>query len=347
MEKTGFSFSCLPLKDKKPEHGIDYAVLNSMVEKFIEKGGSFFETSYTYCGGFSEEAVCLLLTNRYKREEFILQDKLPCWMINRYEDCEKIFEKQLSRCKTGYFDIYLLDWMNEANYLTAENIGEFEFLESLKKEGKAKKTGFSFYGSPELLEKILYAHPEIDAVQLEINFLNWESPVYRMRECHEIAVKYKKEIIAFEPADEKSNSSASFRFVKSLPEVKNVLFGFKNPKQIDFVLSEKEPVSEEEILMLKKASDDIRAKKAVDCIGCGECRKVCPLDIPVPEYFEVFNEYQRKPEDDWKMEHAYSGLTGNFSRPSDCLRCRICEQNCPRKINIADTLRLVSRTFGY
>ena len=366
MNKLGFGFLRLPLLDKKDEHSVDYAVLNFMVDRFIEKGGKYFDTAYTYLGGASEDAVRISLSERYSRKDFVLADKLPSWMIRSRDDCRKIFEKQLLRCGVDYFDVYLLHWLNEANYITAETFGEFEFLEEIKKEGLALETGFSFHDSPELLDKILSKHPEIDYVQLQINYLDWESPALRARECYEVAEKHGKKIIVMEPVkggtlaklpfdakkviEENCSSgeaSMAIRFAENLPLVTTVLSGMNSAEQLDDNMEERPELSEPEISALFAAAKIIRSETAVPCTGCSYCTGNCPLQIPIPKYFEVYNECCRNPEDDWKIEHAYSCLTRNFSRPSDCLRCRICEQNCPQKINIVETLQKVSRTFGY
>ena len=136
MTKLGFGFLRLPLLDKKDEHSVDYAVLNFMVDKFIEKGGRYFDTAFTYLGGASEEAIRLSLSERYPREKYILADKLPSWLIRNNEDCEKIFEKQLSRCGVDFFDVYMLHWLNEVNYINAENCGGLKFLKSLNLKEK-------------------------------------------------------------------------------------------------------------------------------------------------------------------------------------------------------------------
>lgn len=365
MSELGFGFLRLPLLDKKDEHSVDYAVLNLMTDLFIEKGGRYFDTAFTYLGGASEEAVRISLAERYPRDSFILADKLPSWLIRNSEDCRKIFEKQLSRCGVDFFDVYMLHWLNEVNYINAENCGGFEFLEELKSEGKILKSGFSFHDSPELLDKILSKHPEIDYVQLQINYLDWESPAFRAKECYEIARKHGKEIIVMEPIkggtlanlppevkeifseNKISAASAALRFAKDLPSVKYVLSGMNSPEQISENMEEFPPLSEKELSALKTAAEIIRSKTAVPCTGCSYCSGVCPVQIPIPRYFEIYNEYCRNPEESWKIEHAYSGLTRNFSRPSECLRCRLCEANCPQKISIVETLQKVSRTFGF
>ena len=342
-----------------------FSPLSERADWTIEKGGKYFDTAYTYLGGAAEEAVKISLSDRHPRDSFILADKLPSWIIRSREDCRKIFEKQLSRCGVDFFDVYLLHWLNEANYITAETFGEFEFLEEVKAEGKAIKTGFSFHDSPELLERILSAHPEVDCVQLQINYLDWKSPAFRAKECYEIARKHGKEIIVMEPIkggtlanlpseakeifseNKISAASAALRFAKDLSSVKYVLSGMNSPEQISENMEEFPPLSEKELSALKAAAEIIRSETAVPCTGCSYCSGVCPVQIPIPRYFEIYNEYCRNPEESWKIEHAYSGLTRNFSRPSDCMRCRLCETNCPQKINIVETLQKVSRTFGF
>ena len=349
MTKLGFEFLKLPLLDKKDEHSVDHAVLNSLVDLFIEKGGKYFDTAFTYHGGASEEAIRLSLVERYPRSSFILSDKLPSWLIRNSEDCQKIFEKQLSRCGVDFFDIYMLQWLNEANYLNAEFCGAFDFLKKLKSEGKIIKSGFSFHDSPKLLDKILEKHPEIDCVQLQINYLDWESPALRAKECYKVAEKHGKEVIAMEPLKggllEKHgiSPSLSLRFAENFPLVKYVLVNSVLPEYFENDGS----LSENEISVLEKTASAIRSEKSVPCIGCSDCTELCPVKIPVHKYFEIYNEYCLNPEESWKIEPAYSSLTRSFSRPSDCLRCRICEQNCPQKINIVQTLQKVSRTFGY
>lgn len=349
MNKAGLCLAKLPFADNNIRNGIDFSACGELFRKFIANGGRYFDTSYTDLGGASEEALSCLL-KEYPRNHLIIADKLPGWMIHTPEDCMKIFQKQLSRCKTDFFDFYLLQWINETNYITAKTAGGFDFLSELKEKGLAGKTGFSFYGSPALLEKILSENPDIDAVQLQINFYDWENPVFRAKECYETARKYNKEIIAAEPLKntetEENIRSAAFRFVKNLPGVSFVLCDMNS---IGFLsdIPEDSSISEKEISNLLKTAKNLRLKNEIPCIGCSSCEKICPVQIPVSRYFEVYNEYCRNPEESWKIEHVYSSLTGNFSRPTDCMRCRICEAECSGKINISEALQKTARTFGY
>lgn len=365
MTKLGFGFMRLPLVDKKSEHGVDFSVLNQMVDAFIEGGGTYFDTAYTYLGGDSERAVGVSLSKRYPRNAFVLADKLPSWMIREHEDCQRIFDEQLSRCNVEYFDVYLLHWLNEVNYISAKAFGGFDFLKKLKEEGKALKIGFSFHDSPKLLDKILSEHPEMDIVQLQINYLDWESPAILAKECYEVAKKHGKEIVVMEPLkggtllklpqeakkclEENSLNevSAALGFAKNLPMVKTVLSGMNSIEQISENIKEQPEFSEKELSALEKVAEIIRSETAVPCTGCSYCESTCPVKIPITKYFEIYNEYCRNPEEDWKIEHAYNALTANFSRPSDCLRCRACELNCPQKINISQMLINVSRAFGH
>ena len=365
MTKLGFSFSKLPLLNKKDERSIDYAALNSLVDLFIEKGGRYFDTAFTYLGGASEEAIRLSLCERYPRESFILSDKLPSWLLQNRGDCKKIFEKQLFRLGVDFFDVYMIHWLNEANYINAEFCGAFDFLEEIRAEGKAIKTGFSFQGTPELLEKILLKHGEIDFVELQINYLDWESPALLAKECYEIAKKHGKKIIVTEPFKGKSlvklpaeaeklfsekgilPADGALRFAKNLPNVEKVLCQIETAEQLLENLEASAPLSEEETSLLFKAAEIIRLEKAVPCAGCSGCENLCPIRIPIPKYFEIYNEYSRNPEESWKIEPSYSSLTQKFSRPSDCMRCHLCESACPQNISIIETLQRVARTFGF
>ena len=176
MNKLGFGFLRLPRTDPEDDTTVDFTVLNEMVDTFLASGGTYFDTAYTYLGGMSETAVRRALVERYPRSAFTLADKLPSWKVKKKEDCERYFAEQCGRCGVDYFDIYLLHWLNRENYAIAEQFDEFAFLQKLKTEGKAGRIGFSYHGDAALLEEILSAHPEVDIVQLQINYLDWESP---------------------------------------------------------------------------------------------------------------------------------------------------------------------------
>lgn len=169
MNKTGFGFLRLPHTGSGE---IDYEVLEPMVDRFLELGGTYFDTAHTYLEGRSEEAIRKALVQRHPRESFTLADKLPGYLAGSYDDCGRYFEESLHRCGVEYFDVYLLHWLNGKNYEIAGKHDAFRFLRELKAEGKVKKIGFSYHDGPQLLDRILKEHPEVDIVQLQINYLD-------------------------------------------------------------------------------------------------------------------------------------------------------------------------------
>ncbi len=199
MNKMGFGFLRLPVTDPKVPDSYDLNLLNRMVDYFLEHGGRYFDTAYTYLNGKSEWALRECLVKRHPRESFLLADKLPGYLMTSHEDCRKYFEEQLERCQVSYFDVYLLHWLNSKNYELAEKYSEFEFLQELKASGRAGKTGFSYHDTADLLDRILTRHPEVDYVQLQVNYLDWESEAIQARRCCQTACKHHKKVIVMEP----------------------------------------------------------------------------------------------------------------------------------------------------
>lgn len=169
MNKLGFGFLRLPQTCGK---GIDWMLLEAMVDEFLASGGTYFDTAYTYLDGMSEAALKRMVVERHPRSNFQIADKMRGWKVRRQEDCQRYFSEQLERCGMDYFDVYLLHWLNRDNYVIAEQYDEFGFLKRLKAEGQIGKTGFSYHGDAATLEKILQAHPDVDVVQLQINYLD-------------------------------------------------------------------------------------------------------------------------------------------------------------------------------
>ncbi len=189
MNKLGFGFLRLPVA---PAGEIDLSLLDQMTDVFLAHGQNYFDTAYTYLAGKSEWAIRESLVKRHPRSSFLLADKLPGYKMTSHEDCYRYFKEQQDRCQVDFFDVYLLHWLNGKHYEIAEKYREFEFLEELKKTGKAIKTGFSYHDSADLLDEILTRHPEVDYVQLQINYLDWESSSIQSRRCYETAVKHGK-----------------------------------------------------------------------------------------------------------------------------------------------------------
>lgn len=365
MNKTGFGFLRLPLLDPNDETSIDYAALCPLVDRFLELGGSYFDTAFTYLGEKSEEALRKSLVERHPRESFRIADKLPGWKIKHHGECRQYFDTQLRRCGVDYFDVYLIHWLNAENYAICEKTDQFSFLRQIKAEGRAKAIGFSYHDSPELLDRILTEHPEVDYVQLQINYLDWDSISIQSGRCYETAVAHGKRILVMEPVKGGSlvnlpqqaeqalkayDAAASIpswaiRFASSLEGVEVVLSGMNTLDQIEDNLRDFDSLSDYEKKLLADAAEIIRANTAIPCTGCGYCASNCPKHIPIPKYFALYNDYSRNPDEDWKMQHVYDTLSAQSAKASECISCRRCEQNCPQKLEIANYLTDVSKAF--
>ncbi len=366
MNKTGFGFLRLPRMDANDEKSVNYELLNAMVDRFLELGGTYFDTAYTYLGGISEEAIRKCVVDRYPRERFVLADKLPGYQLNSYEECRVYFDESMRRCGVTYFDVYLLHWLNDKNYAIAEAYDQFRFLWECKASGMAKKIGFSYHDGPELLDKILTEHPEVDYVQLQINYLDWNSVSLQAGKCYEVAVKHGKQVIVMEPVKggslaklpedaaavlkemQPQNSIASWaiRFAGSLEQVKIVLSGMNTMEQIEDNMRSYSVLIQQEQNALQQAAESIRSATAIPCTGCAYCTGHCPVGMPIPQYFALYNDYARTPGEDWKMRHAYDALANQKADASECIGCGNCEANCPQKIKIMDFLKKVAASFN-
>ena len=359
MNKTGFGFLRIPQNEDKT---IDYAALNPLVDHFLEQGGTYFDTAYTYLNGLSEEALRLSLVERYPRERFQIADKLPGYKAKTYEQCWDFFNEQLQRCGVSFFDVYLLHFLNEKNYATAQRLEQFRFLQELKEKGLAKRVGFSYHDSPELLDKILTDHPEVEIVQLQINYLDWDSVSLRARELYEVAVAHDKDVVIMEPvkggslanlpeeaaavlraaAPEESCASWAIRFATDLSQVSVVLSGMNTMEQLRDNMRDFRPLCEQERQLLDRCAEIIRSNTAVACTSCGYCEPNCPVGMPIPKLYALYNDYSRTPGEDWKMQPTYNQLS---TKASACIGCGTCEKNCPQKLKITEHLAEVAKVF--
>ena len=359
MNKTGFGFSRLPLTDADDNKAIDYEKVCRLVDEYIAAGGFYFDTAHTYHGGCSEIAMRECLVKRYPREAFFLSDKLPTSKLRSKEDCRTYFDEQLRRCGVDYFDLFLVHWLNAEYYEKAAEYEAFEFVADLKLRGLARKIGFSFHGTADVMDRILTEHPEVDVVLMQINYLDWDSEFIQSRLCYETAVKHGKEIWVMEPVKggtlaklpenvesifrsvcpEDHPARWALRFVQSLPHVKVCLSGMNTSEQIRQNMSDLPLLTDAEADACRKAAALINAETAVPCTACNYCIDSCPKNIPIPQYFRMYNEYCRCEKDGWKVQPAYRQLAGKgFSKASDCIRCGRCESMCPQKIQIRSFL---------
>lgn len=359
MKKLGFGTMRLPLKDANNKTSIDQETLNQMVDIFMEAGFTYFDTAYLYHDEMSEPALKKALVDRYPRESFVLADKMPTVIVKSTADYERYFANQLERTGAEYFDYYLMHNMGKDRYDKTTAFGGFEFAMQKKVEGKIKKLGFSFHDDVETLERILMEHPEMDFVQLQINYLDWENDVIQSRKCYEVATRYNKPVVVMEPVkggmlanlpesavtllatqdETASPASYALRFAASLDNVMMVLSGMSTVEQVQEntrILNELKPLSEQENALLQKVTACINESTAIPCTSCGYCLEVCPKHIAIPGLFALYNNYK---------------TTGNFSnmyynravygkgKASDCINCHLCEKNCPQHIVIPQELK--------
>lgn len=366
MNKMGFGFLRLPRLNPDDEKSVDYALTSRLADAFMAAGGSYFDTAYTYLGGLSEVALRECVVRRYPREAFHIADKLPVWKVKRREDMRRMFDEQKQRCGVDYFDVYLLHALNAENYETSQRFDQFAFLRELKQSGEAGKIGFSYHDGPELLDEILTAHPEVDYVQLQINYLDWNSPSLQARRLYETAVRHGRRVIVMEPVkggslagptDEaaallhaldanESPAAWAVRFAQSLPGVEVVLSGMNAMEQVQDNLRDLPPLTSLEEETLLRAAEVLRAAIAVPCTACEYCVPGCPKQIPIPRYFALYNEYAREPREVWKMQHVYDALAQRLGRAGECIGCGACEASCPQHIEITQWMPRVAQAFG-
>ena len=367
MKKLGFGLMRLPITDEENPQSIDLELVNKMVDYYLERGFTYFDTAYPYHQGMSEVATRKALVERYPREAFILADKMPTFLVTQTGDYEKFFHEQVERCGVTYFDYYMLHNLGEKNYANTLRHGGFEFMKKLKAEGKAKQIGLSFHDKAELLDRILTDHPEMEFVQLQINYIDWDSESIEARKCYEVAVKHQKPIIVMEPVKggslaavpeeanklfktyhpEWSAASWAIRFGASLDHVFMVLSGMSTYEQVIDNVSFMEnfsPLNEEEQKIIQKATEIIKHSIAIPCTVCQYCVDDCPMNIPIPKYFSLYNDQQQ-----FRLVPAHKNYYMNLSqvhgKASDCIGCKQCENHCPQHIDIVEQLQKVAEVF--
>lgn len=369
-KKLGFGLMRLPLTDQNAADSIDLEQTKKMVDAFISKGFTYFDTAWMYCGFASEKTAKAALVDRYPRESYTLATKLHSGFFNSLEDREKIFYAQLENTGAGYFDYYLLHGIEAGSYPKYEQFDCFNWLREKKKQNLVRHIGLSFHDTPELLDEILTKHPDMEFVQLQVNYLDWESPWVQSRACYEVAVKHNIPVIVMEPvkggtlaklppeaekmlkdyAPDRSVSSWAIRFAASLDNVMMVLSGMSNMEQMEDNLSYMEkfsPMNTEERELVQKAADRINAQIAIPCTGCSYCTEGCPEKIAIPQYFSLYNEDMREAEDKgWTVNYTnYDSLAQKFGRASSCIQCGQCERVCPQHLPIIEHLKAVSKRY--
>lgn len=367
MAELGFGLMRLPLHDSTDKSTVNIEATREMLRTYVESGYKYFDCGFYYHGGRSESIFGEYIAQVYGRERFLITSKLPVSHLQRETECSEIFEKQIQRCSISYFDYYLLHGIGSKVYPKIKVFHLFEFLSEQKRLGFVRKIGFSFHDNAEVLEMILREHPEIDVVQLQINFLDWNDSGIQAKQCYEVCERYGKEVIVMEPLKGgvlvglpetlrsfyESQSGVSllhdaFRFVASLKNVSYILSGMSNVEQVQNnsqIFSDLKPMSDDEKERLLSFADRIRESMMHVCTSCRYCVDVCPKKIAIPDTLALYNSallFGKKPS----MKITFSNLLEGAHSSNLCLSCGKCENICPQKLPIRDLLKRTNSLFN-
>lgn len=361
MKKLGFGCMRLPLTQPQDAASVDLEQCRQMVDLFLARGFTYFDTAYFYHNRQSECFVRQMLVERHPRSAFVLADKMPLGILGEKtaEDQDHIFHEQLEKCGVDYFDYYLLHCIDEENYAIAQRLDTFSYLAQKKAEGKIRRLGFSFHDSAAFLDQVLTAHPEMDFVQLQINYLDWEDPLIQSRLCYETARRHQKPVVVMEPvkggqlanlsqpvadllhahAPGASPASWAIRFAAGLDGVMMVLSGMSSLEQVadnTQFMDAFTPLTPEERTITVQAAQMLRQEGAIPCTACSYCTAGCPQAIPIPALFTLYNNQVRAPRPD--RRETYQALTQSQHAASACISCGQCAAACPQHLDIPTLL---------
>ncbi|WP_370794974.1 aldo/keto reductase [Gemmiger sp.] len=362
--KKNFGFGCMRL----PMNGdqVDIAETTRMVDEFLAQGFNYFDTAHGYIGGKSELALKECLTSRYPREAYSLTDKLTDSYFKTEADIRPFFESQLEACGVDYFDFYLMHAQNADNFKKFKACRAYETAFALKAEGRIRHVGLSFHDRAEVLDQILTEYPQIEVVQIQFNYLDYDDIAVQSRKCYEVCRKHGKPVLVMEPVkggslvnlpeeakkvldDLHGGSPASYaiRFAAGFPGMMMVLSGMSNMEQMKDNLSymrDFKPLNETELAAVNKVQEIFHKMNMIPCTACRYCVEGCPKQISIPDLFAIMNIKQL--HHDWNADYYYEEVhTAPGRRASDCLKCGKCEKICPQHLPIRKLLEEVAKEF--
>ena len=348
QKNFGFGYMRLPMIGED----VDIPQATKMVDAYLESGFNYFDTAHGYINGKSELAIRECLSSRYPRDRYVLTNKLSGNYFEKEEDIRPLFQQQLKACGVEYFDFYLMHALSAARMPHYEGARAFEIAQELKQEGKIRHLGMSFHDSAEVLDQILTKHPEIEVVQIQFNYVDFEDDKVESRKCYEVCRKHDKPVIIMEPvkggslvnlppAAQKvldrleggSNASYAIRFAAGFEGVMMVLSGMSTIGQMEDNLSymkEFQPLSEDEHEALNKVCAVFRNQGLIPCTACRYCTEVCPQEIPIPELFAAVNAK--------RSEQSIPDVSTEI----DCVKCGKCEEICPQNLKIRELLTVAA-----
>lgn len=345
---------------------VDYAEFNKMIDAFIGAGFNYFDTAHGYLDGKSETAIRDCLVARYPREQFSLTNKLTNFYFKTEADVKPFFESQLKLCGVDYFDFYLMHAQSKEIFQHFKKCRAYEQALELKAEGKIKHFGISFHDTADVLDTILGEYPQIEVVQIQLNYVDYDDPAVQSGKCLEVCRKYGKPAIVMEPVkggnlvrlpgeakkyidDLHGGSAASYavRFAAGCDGVFMTLSGMSNLQQMNDNISymkDFRPLDETEKAAVRNVCNVFHSMKLIPCTACRYCVAGCPKKISIPDLFACLNA--KNIYHDWNADYYYNFVhTKNKGKASDCIKCGKCEKACPQHLPIRKLLVDVAAEF--